>query len=323
MKKPVVLICVLFFLVTGLLLYRFIPLISKKYFPSLPQKLPSYALGLYARGHWYQGESVRLEDDGTYTWTSHSDVEQENATSPPHDYVHQFQVEDNRVTFREDESTYYWVPWGKRAYLITDSEFVAFVKAIRTGQEPCMPMRNNSFLVRGDKIDGIPKGLPQFPKQWQHLLRDVKPAELGVPPGEHYLSRVMRVANKACKEGSDKKAVLYAKEVMKRGPSANSDDYSHDVYMIFGWAELRAGRISSAKEYLSKASKKLPHQSSSPYKEFLQGLCLKGERQAALGYVDARIKELSEPERTKLWRQQVMENRIPKLFKPEDEHGRE
>ena len=88
--------------------------------------------------------------------------------------------------------------------------------------------------------------------------------------------------------------------------------------MIFGWAELRAGRISSAKEYLSKASKKLPHQSSSPYQEFLQGLCLKGERQAALGYVDARIKELSEPERTKLWRQQVMENKIPKLFEPEE-----
>ena len=323
MKRRVLLLCILF------------AIVGMTSFARQSIKLPLLKLdslvsisGAYYCGNNYFGETIELAHDGTYTSGSFSDVtDTSDSTGEKRRDLGIYTIDNNKLTLtsvkrnRLRARDFYMVPWGKRIYLIRD--FVDFVDTIRTGQEPCMPMRNNSFLVRGDEKDGIPKGLPEFPKQWQHLLKNVKPADLGVPPGEDYLSRVMRVANKACKEGNDKKAVLYAKEIMKRGPSANSHDYSHDVYIILGWAELRAGHIPSAKEYLSKASKKLPNQSSSPYKEFLQGLCLKGERQAVLDYVDARIKELSEPERTKLWRQQVMENKISELFEPEEEPERE
>ena len=311
MKRIALALCVLL-LLFGVMLF------VRQHSTIFPQKPPQFVLGTY---RWFDLEeeaSLILEADGAFTSTKHTDVGPSNDPSRTHRGT--FWLEGKKVTLVDSNSEppqyiYYIVPWDKRMYLVPEAKIPEFARAIQAGLEPRPKRGMSAYFLRDIEGGSNPKGLPEFPEKWQSLLKGVTPVELDIPIGVGYVARVSHAANKASKTGQGKKAVRYAQEVLKR---ATGNDYHHEAFLVLGLAELRAGKIASAKEYLHKARAIIPTVSSGPYQEFLQGLCLKGERQAVLEYVDARAKKLSEPERTKLWRQQVMENKIPKLFEPEE-----
>ena len=307
-------------------------------------------VGQYHRGHWYTGKSLNLKADGTYNSSWHSDVR--DPTDPMENNRKdrgQYELEDDKVvltsikgktssrsrwhwlrrwwvtlTSKKREKPpgefYYIVPCDKRIYLIADSQFPNFVTAIRSGEEPCIPIRNNNFLVRDDKANRIPKGLPQFPEEWRELLKGVKPVDTDILAGEGYVARVMFAANKASNAGNDKKAVYYAQEVLERNP--DPPGYAHDVYTVLGLAELRAGNVSSAKEYLRRAGvrsfKEFSSHSTISCKELMKGLCLKGENQAVVDYITAYAHNNCELKKLKHWKQEILANRIPQIFEPEE-----
>lgn len=178
-KKPLFLLVGLCLLIgTALYLHR-----SPNTTPKTP-KPPAYLVGSYHWGHWWMGGSLHLIEDGTYTTSSHSDVQSPQETKK-HELERSdsdtFEVENERIkllSWKKGEPTteviYYSVPWDKRIYLIKDDQFGEFVDAIRSGKEPCNPIRDNDFMVRGKDSDGVPKGLPQFPQEWRHMLSGVK-----------------------------------------------------------------------------------------------------------------------------------------------------
>ena len=166
MRKPL-------FLLGGLCLLVGTVIYAYRILPRRPQKIPAYLAGHYHWGNPDYGASLDLEANGTYTSLTHSDVR----VNDPEDRkdTGRFTVEGDKVILiSADWKPYYSVPWGKRTYLLVDDQFGKFVDAIRSGKEPCNPIRDNDFMVRGKDSDGTPKGLPQFPKEWRHLLNGVK-----------------------------------------------------------------------------------------------------------------------------------------------------
>ena len=93
---------------------------------------------------------------------------------------HYYHVEGDCVilhAFNEDHTDriYYIVPWDNRTYLLQKEEFLAFVDAIRTGQEPSKmdQFEKHPFFVRYHPKEALPKGLPRFPEQFRPLLKGV------------------------------------------------------------------------------------------------------------------------------------------------------
>lgn len=325
MKKTLLLLCGAYLLVSALAYAR-----QNKQPEPDSQKALSRIAGEYSRGYWYAGLALTLKADGSYSSRSHSDViDDSDPNGEKRRDRGEFKVVDDKVILTSAKNAkrnaaYYIVPWGKRTYLISNEKyggFEEFAKAIRQGKEPCSPIQNNGFLVRGKDSDGVPKGLPAFPKERRPLLQGVKPVDTDLPPGDDYIERLRLAANKASKEKDDKRAVKYAKDMLLRNAGAEWwQDYRHDAHVILGMAAFRKGNASAAKESLRKAiaAERLPWQSDCPYKELLGGLLAKGERKAVLDYVKALASSRSEPQKTKNWEREVMAGKIPTLFEPEE-----
>lgn len=326
MKKTLLLLCALCALSSSVI-YAY----QNKKPLSSSQKPPAYLIGEYHWGYWYMGERLTLKADGTYTSGSHSDViDKDDPTGEKRRDKSVYEWDGERLKIISTKTgtpktvkTYYPVSWDTRLYLIKDGGYGGvydFVKAIREGEEPCTPIGNNAFMVRGDNKDGVPRGLPKLPKAWMPLLKGVAPVDTDIPPGDEYTKRLAQAANKAAKSRDDKRAVKYANEIILRTPSDMEwwRDYRHDAHIILGVAALRKGNVSAAKEHLVQAGMgTFKYQSNSPYKELLGGLCAKGERQAVLEYVNAYGHYSGVPKKMKEWVQEVMTGRIPTLFEPE------
>jgi hypothetical protein len=119
---------------------------------------------------------------------------------PDEERIHHgyFQVQNDIITFTSDSKKpdplpYYIVPWDKRIYLLTEnssSGIHSFVSAIKSKEEPFVnSYGRHGFMVRMAPEEAptstsrskpsryVPKGLPKFPPQFQHLLQGIQRVE--------------------------------------------------------------------------------------------------------------------------------------------------
>lgn len=162
--------CTLMLLFIGITIYNY----RHTYVPH--PKPPSFILGTYRWFNGDEGVSLTLEADGTFTSTKHTDVGPPNA--PSHIQHGIFWLEGNKVmlenlTSETPKYIYLAIPWGKRMYLIPETEIVTFMDSIRQGLEPRRKGALSPYFLRDKGAESLPTGLPELPPKWRSHLKAV------------------------------------------------------------------------------------------------------------------------------------------------------
>jgi len=129
-------------------------------------------------GHYSYSEDLTVKPDGSFLWkwecnSPDQHIAQSEGTS---------KMRDGYLTLYAHDSTHWWrrmlpIIWGKRHYLLPETEIIKFCDAISQGAEPrksYLSGQNLAYLKDGDCEESV-EGLPSLPSPWNKLQYKIEP----------------------------------------------------------------------------------------------------------------------------------------------------